>query len=714
MKLEGKFRKFKTQIAFGTAMVCLALPAPALVSWPALTALICSNNICTTVAVPDLSGTYLADDGAMYYVKQSSGTVWMAGLSLQDASNPDKEWHRGIKFTHIFNGKFTSASTVSGNWADVTRGSNLSYGTLSFSVDTSTGDAVLTRTASTGGLSANTWTYQVNPLDDSTWNGVGTLDIVSRFDAVHKNNPGESIEDNLKSYRDSTVVYGYVSTTKADSSGNTASSQPLINFPNWNTADRAFTTFVCENPDGKGEDDGDMDVTLTIDLSKLENNFYTEGWGSSVFGPNIFYAKFNSALIHNALGFDANSAYLHIEGLQYGRAGTCDSPSDSTFGYDSLLPGWSDSNANSLLVNGRRVNGYLLRTSPLDNCDFYQPCPYVNGGFFVGDGANGNYNLIYPGNYVRVTGTLVVDCGHSSIINISISPCFDEYPTNPNDPNYSADYHYVADNQNQEIHPIYSLDIINYPFRPDDVLVVNRTNLTGTWAGGDGSTYYVRHIGNTIWIFGQTRDRQPMQRGDTFPQIGSTDLTSQYQANDPPCNSSPYRCWGFARVFTGTITEFNGTGAQIVSQWAGVPQSSYAGSSGGSMTWYVDYTNKNLIPVASGVFPVLLQKIYEPTDATAPSSYLSFDGAQYSANNQQFVTGNTLVQINATDLDSGVQNVWYREYAQGAVAPAYSPVLASSIGLNLSGTDGAYELDSYATDNAGNDQAPQNNILYLD
>ena len=572
------------------------------------------------------------------------------------------------------------------------------------------------------------WTYQVTPLDDTYWNG-STLDIISRFDAVHKNNRDcdvdghfcdyETIDDNLKAYRDSTVLYGHVATLYTDSSGNTATSEPLINYPNWGMQDRGFDTFVCENSGGDGSKDGDMDITLTMDLTKLEPDFYTAGWGTRDLGPTIFGLKFNSALAHSALDLDANSAYLHIEGIQYGRAGTCDSPQDSTYGYDSLLPGWSQSSANSILVNGIPVNGYLRRPDPMNGCDFFEPCPLFSDdtGVIIGDAGNGLYNQIeppangFPGTYVRVTGALVLDCGHGLG-----SPCYDELtdPGNPSDPLYIVSAARVADNQNQEIHPIYSLDIINYPFRPEDANVVNRPNLTGTWAGSDGSTYYVRQIANTIWMLGETRDKQPMQPGSDFPQIGDLALTPQFQASDPPCYSSPYQCWGFARVFTGTITEFVQGGAQVTGQWAGVPQSSYGGSSGGSITWFVDYTNKNLVPVASGVFPVLLQKMYEPPDTTPPQTYLSFDGPQYSVNNQMFVNGSTLVRMNGVDLESGVQNLWYRLFAQGTTAPPYTPVLASSAGLSLTGADGQYELDDYATDNAGVDESAHTNILHLD
>jgi len=726
MKLRRSMGRFCSRItivmALAGAMAFLAQSPCALAQWPTITVQICTAGQCTSVAVPDLTGTYTADDSALYYVKQSGATVWWAGMSLDNSSDPDKEWHRGVKFTHIFQGTFASANVVNGTWADVTRGSNLSFGNLSFSVDTSNAAPQLTRTAYTGNAQATTWTYQVAPLDDTYWNG-STLDIFDRFNAVYKNDDS-SLEDNLKPYRDSTVLYGHVATLYTDSSGNTGTSEPLINYPNWGMQDRGFDTFVCENSGGDSNRDGDMDITLTTDLTKLEPDFYTAGWGTRDLGPTIFGLKFNSALAHSALDLDANSAYLHIEGIQYGRAGTCGSPQDSTYGYDSLLPGWSQSSANSILVNGIPVNGYLLRPDPMNGCDFFEPCPLFSDdtGLIIGDAGNGLYNQIeppangFPGTYVRVTGALVLDCGHSTIFPPEIHPCYDELtdPGNPSDPLYIVSAARVADNQNQEIHPIYSLDIINYPFRPEDANVVNRPNLTGTWAGSDGSTYYVRQIVNTIWMFGQTRDRQPMQRGSDFPQIGDIALTPQFQAGDPPCDTLPYQCWGFARVFTGTITELVQGGAQITGQWAGVPQSSYGGSSGGSMTWFVDYTNKNLVPVASGVFPVLLQKMYEPPDTTPPQTYLSFDGPQYSVNNQTFVNGSTLVRMNGVDLESGVQNLWYRLFAQGATAPPYTPVLASSAGLFLTGADGQYELDDYATDNAGIDESAHTNVLYLD
>ena len=68
---------------------------------------------------------------------------------------------------------------------------------------------------------------------------------------------------------------------------------------------------------------------------------------------------------------------------------------------------------------------------------------------------------------------------------------------------------------------------------------------SGTYGGSNGSTYYLRQtgstnihqLGRTIWWLGLMRDRQPMQRGTTFPIIGSNQLKPAFDANDPPCPS---------------------------------------------------------------------------------------------------------------------------------------------------------------------------------
>jgi hypothetical protein len=78
-------------------------------------------------------------------------------------------------------------------------------------IDSSGGVTKLTKLTATGGFGATVWT-KTDPLDDTKFNGA-TLDIISRFDAVHKNNAGDSAalhDNNLKPYRDATVFYGHV------------------------------------------------------------------------------------------------------------------------------------------------------------------------------------------------------------------------------------------------------------------------------------------------------------------------------------------------------------------------------------------------------------------------------------------------------------------------------------------------------------------------
>jgi hypothetical protein len=78
---------------------------------------------------PDLSGTYSADDGGVYYMQQSGNVLWRAGLSLDRDLPADYVWHRGLHFTNVFRGTISNG-TVMGDWADVSRGVTMSKGTL--------------------------------------------------------------------------------------------------------------------------------------------------------------------------------------------------------------------------------------------------------------------------------------------------------------------------------------------------------------------------------------------------------------------------------------------------------------------------------------------------------------------------------------------------------------------------------------------------------
>src|SRR5207253_4382277 len=140
----------------------------------------------------------------------------------------------------------------------------------------------------------------------------------------------------------------------------------------------------------------------------------------------------------------------------------------------------------------RSINGLFDRTGPTDpDCNFNHPCPYLAGETPSQLGVTiiphpfpipptvivGNYlvapigirltNLLLSaygggkieynngctqadgcvadgnGTYVRVTGALILDCGHGLTHD-----CFDD-PSDPGD---------VSSHSNQEIHPVYSID----------------------------------------------------------------------------------------------------------------------------------------------------------------------------------------------------------------------------------------------------------------
>ena len=224
--------------------------------------------------IPELTGTYLADDGGIYYVQRSGNTLWWAGMSLdKEPASADLQWHRGLSSTNVFRGNINSDNTVTGEWSNVPRGASLNGGTLSFRFSSSGRVTQFTRIAATGNFVATTW-QKIDALDDLGWNG----DIVTRFDQVHKNTDHETIHDNLKPYRDQTVVYGRLVTVhRAYTEDNEPESEiPHINYgPNFNPTIRSFQNFGQKGREfddfdcshSVGDDDADFDLRLKVDLN---------------------------------------------------------------------------------------------------------------------------------------------------------------------------------------------------------------------------------------------------------------------------------------------------------------------------------------------------------------------------------------------------------------------------------------------------------------
>lgn len=651
-----------------------------------------------SATLPDLTGTYSGGDGGLYYMQQTGSTLWWAGLSIDPTKAMETQWHRGLDFTHVFSGTIFCDGHIEGQWVDVPRGATLGSGTLNLVIDSPPGGpAHMRQTASTGGITIKSWRKIANGLNDIVIDRDGTgAGIISRFDRVLKNPvsqdtlpPRSSLLDNLKPYRDQTVVFGHVITVKADPIGvffGFDHQAPHVNFAtsDFGHKDRSIASFC--------RDSGDGDFDFRLKAEKFETAFATTGWGDRDQGPLVFKTKFDVVpKIPGLIGFKPSDTYLGLEAIMYGKLGTCDD------GFTiSLLPGWADSAANSVLINGRPINGAMPAANPDPNqpCIFIQPCQFAGGGSKLNSGIQLGKLLLSAkgqGTFVRITGTLVLDCGHGLD-----SPCYDE----------TDDLARVRGDLNQEIHPIYSIDVINPPFRPEDADIAARDNLTGAWAGEDGSTYYIRQIGNKVWWLGMMRDRQPMQGGTHFPIIGAKQLAPAFSAGNPSCATTPPQCWAFATVFTGTITGTVGNSKIIQGTWAGVPQSISQGSSGGSITFVVDRTHKTIVPEIGGTIFPQLTKMYEPEDTMPPISKISVIP---TGNSHPGVVGgigaatSQQITITATDDASGVQNIWYRFYKGEAQPATFTFVPAATTSFTL--PSGAFRVDFYATDNAGNDEA---------
>jgi hypothetical protein len=97
----------------------------------------------------------------------------------------------------------------------------------------------------------------------------------------------------------------------------------------------------------------------------------------------------------------------------------------------------------------------------------------------------------------------------------------------------------------------------------------------------------------------------------------------------------------------------------------------------------------------------------------APQSQLSIGTPRFPNVNPQFVTSATPFTLSAVGRRT-VASVSYRYYLQGAVPPAYTTVAGTSTTFSLSGADGKYVVDTFATDTAGSEETPKSLTIRLD
>jgi hypothetical protein len=365
----------------------------------------------------------------------------------------------GLSMTTVFRGEFQSfplptdaavgiepatGTGISGVWADVPRGTRMSNGSLMLVPTQELNGQVqqLQVVAGTGGFTTTTFNRRFIPPEQ-------IQDIQTVLGQVQKNVDGASLGDNLGAFKDHVVLFGTLTPQDGQS--------VLVN---WSVnADRTYQGFICAGADG--DHDADANINIAVDRGKLDAGgdfdqpgFWTDGWE-----PNI-----DPDAVRGLLNDQDNQ--LHLELVMFGRAAKCSQPDQ--FEDPPLVPGWQEMDGDSVLVNGRPLNGLAL--DPMTGLDGVPTRVVVLN----------NKDLV--GFSLRVTGTLVLDVGH------------------------------LTGDDKLEIHPVYAIDVMD---------ATPQENLSGVWSDNFGNTYYVRHVADTVWWFG----KGPV-RDNSFGQVFQGTLTN--------------------------------------------------------------------------------------------------------------------------------------------------------------------------------------------
>jgi hypothetical protein len=473
--------------------------------------------LCQGQPLLELTGTWQGDDGAIYYLRQIGSQLWWAGFSV-DSSLGASDLHWGLRFSNVFQGQ-VSGDTITGDWADVPKGSSLNSGTLTLNGSANQ----LQRQSETGGFGATLWNRIAPAYPPPTFDRTLFGDqIFTLFQLVKKNRNSirdHTLLDNLKPAKTrASVVFGTIS--QAFPNGQPDPDAMHVNYPP--NLDRCYSTYACLSD--YSDLDADIDFNLQVDRPNLDSqiNFWSsDGWetGSGV-NPGNFRNKLDFV---NPQG---NSNQLHIESIMFG--GTTECREEGTTYY--LLPGWQQPGAQSVLLNGRPIAGQL---------DFSDTGR--SDGAFTIHSLLGRTPKI--GDRVRLTGILALDCGHGW-----------EHDCDED----------VASTQDQEMHPLYAIDFIqDFTFRQLGAL------LTGVWSANDAGTYYVHQIGNTVWWLGLSADE-----GKSFANVFRGTLQNgQVSGNwaDIPlgqtANSGPLTLSGNQGQVSTTWTRVGDAGAFSGSAW---------------------------------------------------------------------------------------------------------------------------------------------------
>src|SRR5690349_10520824 len=207
-----------------------------------------------------LTGTWMANDGGMYFLRQVGDVLWWLGAS-------GGLMHPGLEFCNVFHG-FITASAVTGDWSCVPRGAASGRGTLTLRP---AGEHQLLRVGGSGGFGASIWRRTSN----SAW---PVIAVGRAFAATLKNVFNDSgsyvkatLADALEPVRDSVSVFAVVARPPDEGAPPVTVSYPAAF--DAGVQDFTYSEFICLNDPaafGSGDQpDGNATFWLQADSGQV-------------------------------------------------------------------------------------------------------------------------------------------------------------------------------------------------------------------------------------------------------------------------------------------------------------------------------------------------------------------------------------------------------------------------------------------------------------
>ncbi|MFI5980839.1 hypothetical protein ACIBEA_08205 [Streptomyces sp. NPDC051555] len=120
-----------------------------------------------------LTGLWLGDDKAIYYVRHHLGRIWWIGLSADSPLGAD-EFHPGVRFANVFCGRM-AGDIVLGEWADTPRGGMPQNGIIDLVVDS---DSQMRAVHEVGGFGGRLWRRVEKPHQISVTERIADFDRI--------------------------------------------------------------------------------------------------------------------------------------------------------------------------------------------------------------------------------------------------------------------------------------------------------------------------------------------------------------------------------------------------------------------------------------------------------------------------------------------------------------------------------------------------------